>query len=201
MVWFHTGGETGSGVYPPSYTTNRPAGVLSPREVNWSRGEGDRLCGLVVRVLGYRSRGPWFDSRRYQIFWEVVGLERGPFSLVRIIEELLEWKSSGSEINGRGKSLRWPRATLYPLKLALSSPTSGGRSVGVVCLRTKATEFVCYEADCSPLCSTKVKNTWSYTSIAPCFLQGQPIGFCDKNAVNFRDNVHLLVHIWIGAIK
>jgi hypothetical protein len=25
-----------------------------------------------------------------------VGLERGPLSLVRIIEELLEWKSSGS---------------------------------------------------------------------------------------------------------
>jgi hypothetical protein len=45
---------------------------------------------------GYRSRGPGFDSRRYQIFWEVVGMERGAFSLVRIIEELLEWKSSGS---------------------------------------------------------------------------------------------------------
>jgi hypothetical protein len=28
----------------------------------------DRLCGLVVRVPGYRSRGPVFDSRRYQIF-------------------------------------------------------------------------------------------------------------------------------------
>jgi hypothetical protein len=50
----------------------------------------------VVRVPGYRSRGPGFDSRRCQIFWEVVGLERGPLSLVSIIEELLEWKSSGS---------------------------------------------------------------------------------------------------------
>jgi hypothetical protein len=29
---------------------------------------GDRLCGLVVRVSGYRSRGPGFDSRHYQIF-------------------------------------------------------------------------------------------------------------------------------------
>jgi hypothetical protein len=27
-----------------------------------------RLCGLVVRVPGYRSRDPGFDSRRYQIF-------------------------------------------------------------------------------------------------------------------------------------
>jgi hypothetical protein len=51
---------------------------------------GDHLWGLVVRVHGYRSRGPKFDSRRYQIFWEVGGLKRGPLSLMRIIEELLE---------------------------------------------------------------------------------------------------------------
>ena len=49
----------------------------------------DRLCGLVVGVSGYRHRGPGFDPRRYQIFWVVVGLERGPLSLVRSIEELL----------------------------------------------------------------------------------------------------------------
>ena len=28
----------------------------------------DRLCGLVVRVSGYRYRGLGFDSRRYQSF-------------------------------------------------------------------------------------------------------------------------------------
>ena len=50
----------------------------------------DRLCGLVVRVSDYRYRGPGFDSRRYQIFWVLVGLERGPLSLVRSTEELLE---------------------------------------------------------------------------------------------------------------
>jgi hypothetical protein len=61
----------------------------------------DRLCDVVVRVPGYRSRGPGFDSRRYQIFCEVVGLERGPLSLVRITEELLEWKSSGSSLGNR----------------------------------------------------------------------------------------------------
>jgi hypothetical protein len=26
-----------------------------------------RLCDLVVRVSGYRSRGLWYDSRRYHI--------------------------------------------------------------------------------------------------------------------------------------
>jgi hypothetical protein len=50
----------------------------------------------VVRVPGYRSRGPGFDSRYYQFFWEVVGLERGPLSLVSTIEELLGRKSSSS---------------------------------------------------------------------------------------------------------
>jgi hypothetical protein len=61
----------------------------------------DRLCGLVVRVPGYRSRGSRSDSQRYQIFWEVVGLERGPLNLVRITEELLEWKSSGFGLENR----------------------------------------------------------------------------------------------------
>jgi hypothetical protein len=45
------------------------------------------------------------------------------------------------EINDRGGSLRWPRDNLYTQKLALTSPTSDGRSVGIVRLRTKATEF------------------------------------------------------------
>jgi hypothetical protein len=48
----------------------------------------DRLCGLVVRIPGCKSRGPEFDSQRYQILSEVVGLERGPLSLVKISEEL-----------------------------------------------------------------------------------------------------------------
>jgi hypothetical protein len=50
-----------------------------------------RLCDLVVTDPGYRPRRPRYDSRRYKIFWEV-GLERGPLSLARINEELLEIK-------------------------------------------------------------------------------------------------------------
>jgi hypothetical protein len=96
----------------------------------------DRLCGLVVRVPGYRTEmycvscevrteficyveesrpSLWFsgqsswlqiqrsgiDSRSYQIFSEVVGLERGPLSLVSRIEELLGGKSRGSGLENR----------------------------------------------------------------------------------------------------
>jgi hypothetical protein len=68
------------------------------------------LCGLVVRIPGYKSRGPRLDFRRYQIFCEVVGLDRGSLSLVRIIEELLQRTVAApvykTEINGRGKPLR-----------------------------------------------------------------------------------------------
>jgi hypothetical protein len=107
----------------------------------------DRLFGLGVRVPGYRSRGPRFDSRRYQIFWEVVSLEQGPLSLVRITEELLRRNSSCSGLEnreyGRGDPLRWPRDTLYQLKLVLNSPTRAGLAISIVRLRTKATEFVC----------------------------------------------------------
>jgi hypothetical protein len=86
-----------------------------------------------------------FDSRRYHIFWEVVGLERVPLSLVSTIEELLERKSSGSGLENREYGCRdpsrWPSSTLYPQTLLLTSPTSGVRSVGIVRSRTQATEY------------------------------------------------------------
>jgi hypothetical protein len=76
-----------------------------------------------------------------------VGLERGPLSLVSTIEELLERKSSGSGLKSRDFTAVGIRradhaARLYPQKLALTSPTSGSRSVGIVRSRTQATEFV-----------------------------------------------------------
>jgi hypothetical protein len=87
-----------------------------------------------------------FDSRRYQIFWEVVGLERGSLSLVSATEELLERNSSGSGLEnreyGRRDPTRLPHGILYLHKLALTSPTSVGRSVGIVRSRTKATQLV-----------------------------------------------------------
>jgi hypothetical protein len=75
-----------------------------------------------------------------------VGQERGPLSLVSTIEELLGSKSicAGLENRnyGRRDPSRWPRSTLHTQKLALTSQTSGGRSVSIVRSRIQATEFV-----------------------------------------------------------
>jgi hypothetical protein len=66
-----------------------------------------------------------------------VGLERGPN------EELLGRKSNGSSVEIREYGRRDPsRGTLYPQKLALTSPTNDGRSVGIARSRTQATEFL-----------------------------------------------------------
>jgi hypothetical protein len=74
-----------------------------------------------------------------------VDLERGPLSLVSTVEELLERESNGCGLKNREYGRRdpplWPRDTLYPHKLALTSSTNGGCSVGIVRLRTKATEL------------------------------------------------------------
>jgi hypothetical protein len=58
---------------------------------------------------------------RDQIFWEVVGLERGPLSLVSTTEELLETKSIGSGLESReyclGDPPGWPRDTPLSAKV------------------------------------------------------------------------------------
>jgi hypothetical protein len=74
-----------------------------------------------------------------------VGLERGPLSVVSTTEELLGTNSSGSGLENREFGRRDPprslRDTSLSAKFALTSSTSGGRPVGTVRSRTKATEF------------------------------------------------------------
>jgi hypothetical protein len=87
-----------------------------------------------------------FNSRHYQIVWEVVGLERGPLALLSTIEELLERKSNGSgqenRDDGRRDPSRWPRGTLYTQKGG-SNFTDKRRSLGRYgSLADSATEFV-----------------------------------------------------------
>jgi hypothetical protein len=85
-----------------------------------------------------------------------VSLERDPLNLVSTIEELLGRNSSGSGLENReyGRGIRCADHATPSIrkKLALTPPTRGGRSVGIVCLRTKATEFVL-------LCSENIENS------------------------------------------
>jgi hypothetical protein len=68
-------------------------------------------------------------------------------SIMSTTEELLGRKGSGSVLENREYGRRdpsyWSRNTLYLQELVLTSPTSGGRSLGRVRSRTNATEFVC----------------------------------------------------------
>jgi hypothetical protein len=94
----------------------------------------------VVRVSGYRSGGPALPD-----FLRSSGSGTDLLSLVITIEELLERKFSGSGLEsreyGHGDPSRRPRGTLYPQKLALTSPTGGDRSAGIVRSRTQAKKY------------------------------------------------------------
>jgi hypothetical protein len=74
---------TDSSVNPTSRTFHHPNIRRPPL---WSSGQSS---WLQVQKLG-------FDSRRYQIFWDVVGLQGDLLSLVSTTEELHERKCSGS---------------------------------------------------------------------------------------------------------
>jgi hypothetical protein len=74
-----------------------------------------------------------------------VGLERGPLSLVSTIEELLDSKLAAPVYKTENTAVGIRHADhvtpLSPQKLAITSPTSGGRSVGIVRSRTHTMEF------------------------------------------------------------
>jgi hypothetical protein len=89
------------------------------------------FCGPVVRVPGYRSRGPGSIPCATG-FLRSSGSGTGFTRLLSTIEELLGRKSRGSGLEnrdyGRRDSSCWPRGTLYPQKLALTwLMISGGR--------------------------------------------------------------------------
>jgi hypothetical protein len=117
--------------------------ISSPFHINW------HVLMLTASVVYWSSwlqiQRPGFDSRRCHIFWEVVGLEQAPLSLVSTTEKLLGRNSSGSGLESweysRRDPSRWPCDTLYPQKLALTSRPIGSCSVSIFRSRTQATEF------------------------------------------------------------
>jgi hypothetical protein len=65
---------------------------------------------------------------------------------------------SRKQINGRGDPLRWPRDNPLSAKVG-TTPTGGGRSVGIVRSQTKATEISVFSYD------------WKWTDISPTYLR------------------------------
>ena len=106
-----------------------------------------KVCGLVVRVSGYRYRGPGFDPPALPDFLSSSGSGTGS-TQPREVNWGATWmkKSSGSRSRKQRLTAVETRCAdhvtpLYPQKLALTSLTGGGRSVGIIRVRTKATEF------------------------------------------------------------
>jgi hypothetical protein len=54
--------------------------------------EGDCLCGLVVRVPGYRPRGPAFDARRYNIKMDLKGIGWSGMGWSDLAQDSSHWK-------------------------------------------------------------------------------------------------------------
>jgi hypothetical protein len=81
-----------------------------------------------------------------------------------------QWHCLAKGIYGINKLWLWlwlDHATpLYPDKLALTSPTSGGRSIGIIRSRTKATELVSYDYDydCSRIPACAKAQFWGTQS-------------------------------------
>jgi hypothetical protein len=100
-------------------------------------------CGLVVRVLDYKSGGPGSIPRTTRK--KVVILERSPHSLVNTTEELLDRKVAAPVYKTENMAVGIRHtdhvAPCIRKKLAITSPTSGGRSVGIVRSRTQTMEF------------------------------------------------------------
>jgi hypothetical protein len=102
-----------------------------------------RLRRLVVRVLGYRSGGP--SSIPGTTRKNLVGLEWGPLSLMSTTEELLDRKVAAPVYKTENMAVRIRHADHVAPSirkmLEITSPTSGGRSVGIVRSRTQTMEF------------------------------------------------------------
>jgi hypothetical protein len=85
-----------------------------------------------------------------------VGLERDPLNLVSTIEELLERKSRVFCLETYIAAVGIRRADhltpLYPQNLALTLPTNGGRSVGIVRSRTIIIIIIMLSAQESAFC-------------------------------------------------
>jgi hypothetical protein len=74
-----------------------------------------------------------------------------------------------------GKRCTYHATPVFPLNVALTSPTNGGRSVGIVRLRTKATELLLYVFLVQFSFLAFPSQRYMHFSFLRCILRAQPI--------------------------
>jgi hypothetical protein len=107
----------------------------------------EESSGLVVRVPGYRFRylGSIHGATRFsekQWVWNAVH-SASWIQLRSYLEEIVTAPIQETEITVVGINRADNFTLSIRIKLVLTSPTSGGRSVGIVRSRAQATEFLC----------------------------------------------------------
>ena len=159
-----------------------------PRERPGTHCTGGRMRSMPGLDISENLAPPGFDPRNVQPVgsrytdwahnvsfrhWWNMKEEEITSSALQCLTLVFGMKVQKTEINGRGDPLPWPRDILYPQKLALTSPTGGGRSVCIVHSRTKATDFffffgikVCHQPDCTVLIFVSL-SVCQYSWIAP----------------------------------
>jgi hypothetical protein len=100
----------------------------------------------VVQWSEFLATNPQVPASIPELYKKVVGLERSPPSLVSTTEELLGRNNSCSGLESQNTAVGIRHAdhvapSIHTKKLALTSLTSGGHSVGIFHLWNQATEF------------------------------------------------------------
>jgi hypothetical protein len=111
----------------------------------WIWGEGSRRWLRRMRLVGWgcvwsgSSTSNWKNGKLYRTAWFEISTGSTQH---REYNWGATWKLLEIREYGRRNPSRWSRDTVHPQKLVLTSPTSVGRSVGIVRSRTKATELL-----------------------------------------------------------
>jgi hypothetical protein len=93
----------------------------------------------------------------------------GQTSAISSLQSLSSFTSASGQESleyGRTDPSRRPRGTVNPQKLAVTSPTSGGRSVGIVPSRTQATKFFFFLLLLSQTLSREKKHRFLNPSVS-----------------------------------
>jgi hypothetical protein len=109
----------------------------------WKEWNADEQARFISSCSNFESHHSKIDKNYIKLLSAFRGIWRSYFHVTLIILLLLLLLLSGLENRQHvcGDSLHCSHDTLYPQKLAQTSPTCGGRSIGIVCLRTQATEL------------------------------------------------------------